>query len=72
MKIEVKQTIDVSDKLICSGSIQTCPSLIVVPNAEKHMVCAYFNRIVWWSDRAGFFVRCEDCVNAQREYLEEG
>ena len=29
-----------------------------------------FNRIVWWSDRAGFFLRCKDCIEAQRAYLE--
>lgn len=72
MKIEVTQTIDVPDKLICSGNRQICSGLTTVPEAENYRVYAYFNRIVWWSDRADFFVRCADCINAQRKYLEEG
>ena len=69
MKIEVKQTIDVPDKLICGGRC-ACSALTSVPEAENYKICAYFNRIVWWSDRAGFFVRCADCIEAQRKYLE--
>lgn len=66
MKIEVKQTIEVPDKLIC----RNCAGLTKVPESDNHRVCSYFNRIVWWSDRAGFFLRCKDCIEAQRAYLE--
>lgn len=70
MKIEVKQTIEVPDKLICACAKSVCSALTTVPEAENYKICAHFNRIVWWSDRAGFFVRCADCIEAQRKYLE--
>lgn len=66
MKINVKQAIEVPDKLICTK----CAALTRVPEGDDHRVCSYFNRIVWWSDRAGFFLRCKDCIEAQRAYLE--
>lgn len=66
MKIEVKQTIEVPDKLIC----RNCCALTSVPEGDNLRVCSHFNKIVWWSDRAGFFLRCKECIEAQRAYLE--
>lgn len=70
MKIEVKQTIDVPDKLICATNKHICIGLTAVKEADDAKVCSYFNKYVWWSDRAGFFLRCKDCIEAQRAYLE--
>lgn len=71
MKIEITQTIDVPDKLICHHNRQECLGITKEEGMEDNArVCAYFNKIVWWSDKAGFFLRCKDCIEAQRKYLE--
>lgn len=71
MKIEVKRQIDVPDKLICMNGKSACSALTATRAGDENgRICAHFNRFVWWSDKAGFYVRCVDCIEAQRMHLE--
>ena len=72
MKIEVNRTIDVPDKLICHSGRSNCPALNEIPDVnEDFRMCANFNSVVKWSNTAGFFVRCPQCIEAQVNYLRQ-
>lgn len=68
--ITIKETreIEIPDGFVCSGR-RTCTALTTIENASKTRVCSYFNRYVRWSDNAGWYQKCEECVNATMQYL---
>jgi hypothetical protein len=70
MKIKVNQEIDVPDKMICHYGRSQCVGLCEGANLrEGFNLCANFNRVVRWSDKAGFYVRHEECIQAHMDYL---
>lgn len=69
MKITITREIDVPNNMTCVNGRNICSALTDIK--EKDMrVCSNFNQYLWWSDKAGYFLRCPACIEAQRKYLE--
>lgn len=71
MKIRIEREIEVPDKLICHhGRCRECYALTQMHDTPSEFRrCAYFGSYVKWSDKAGFFVKCDDCIKATMDYL---
>ena len=70
LKIKMTKEIEIPDKITCQYSRAVCSALTNTENM-KVRVCANFNDYYFWSDKAGFYVRCKQCVDAQIKYLRE-
>lgn len=71
MKITITREIDVPKELICNyGRSGKCNALTDT-DSEDIKLCANFNSYCYWSDLAGYFLRCKNCVDAQRKYLQQ-
>lgn len=68
MKIQISKEINVPEKMICHYGRSSCEALAETPNPSVR-ICANFNDHCFWSDRAGFYVRCKQCVDAHMKYL---
>lgn len=68
MKIKISKEIVVPDKMTCEYGRSVCNALTETPN-QNVRVCANFNDYCFWSDRAGFYVRCRQCLEAHMRYL---
>lgn len=68
MKIKISKEINVPDKMICHYGRSSCEALTETQNTNVR-ICANFNDYCFWSDRAGFYVRCKQCVDAHVKYL---
>lgn len=70
MIIKTTRELDVPDKLICHHGRRECGALTESDGPGKgYKLCANFNHYCFWSDRAGFFVRCPECIEAHVGYL---
>ena len=70
MKIKISKDINVPDKMICHYGRSVCNALTETENMNVR-VCANFNDYCWWSKKAGFYVRCKQCIEAHVKYLRE-
>ncbi len=68
--ITTTQEITIPDGFICSGK-GNCYGLTDV-GKNNIRVCSYFNSFVHWSDRGGFFQKCEGCIAATVKYFADG
>lgn len=70
MKIKTTRLLDIPDKLICHHGRRECSALVETEGpGSKIRMCANFNHYCFWSDRAGYFVRCPECIDATLDYL---
>lgn len=70
MKIRISKNIEVPDKMICHFGRRQCSALTETQNMNVR-VCANFNDYCFWSDKAGYYVRCKSCIEAHLKYLRE-
>jgi len=72
MKIKINREIEVPDKMICHSGRCDCPALEQIENKsgyEKYAHCKNFNGVVFWSDKAGFYVKNRACIDATLDFF---
>jgi|GEM_PF-5902038 hypothetical protein len=76
MKINIEREIEIPDGLVCvknCGSNRECWALHKITKTDGSISevahCRNFNDSVKWSDRAGFYVKSRECIDASLEYF---
>lgn len=76
MKIKINREIEIPDGFTCSkncGANRECWALHKITKRDGSISevahCRNFNDTVIWADKAGFFVKSRECIDAALDYL---